>query len=461
MKAVFMAKKVRRTRRGNGEGSIYQRQDGVWCAVVSIGNDEKGKLKKKYIYAGTRTEVIKKMSDFTGKMQRNMASAANKYTIGELMLEWLLVFKKHAVTPRTFENNIRNFRLHIEPYIGNMKIDEVTPSVIQNIFNQLFLKGLAVPTVKKIKWVLNQFFDYAVDTELIDKSPTIKTKLRNSDRKAVNSENMYKAIPQDVRMQFINKLNNHELLKPLCMTSMFAGLRIGELLALKWHGVDLKNKTIKVTNAITQKPKFNDKGEIISRTTIIAATKTACSVREVPIPDILVDVLEDWKKVQWLKEQVYGVELTKPENIVFSKNDGSVRSYSGTRMILNRFLKRNNLTKHGIHFHSLRHTYSNMLFETGENPKIIQMLLGHRDVKTTISIYNSVDQSYFKQATDKLNKLFNTESMEMYNKLKEKPKALVYEMKPIDEMSEEDKEIEALERILAEKRARKKNDFEM
>ena len=64
------------------------------------------------------------------------------------------------------------------------------------------------------------------------------------------------------------------------------------------------------------------------------------------------------------------------------------------------------LDKYGIHFHGLRHTYSNMLFENNENPKVIQALLGHKFVKTTITTYNSIDKSYFKRATDLFNKEF-------------------------------------------------------
>ena len=83
-----------------------------------------------------------------------------------------------------------------------------------------------------------------------------------------------------------------------------------------------------------------------------------------------------------------------------------MRSYSGTKSILERFLKSNKLDKYGIHFHGLRHTYSNMLFENNENPKVIQALLGHKSVKTTITTYNSVDRSYFQKTTDKLNKQY-------------------------------------------------------
>ena len=69
--------------------------------------------------------------------------------------------------------------------------------------------------------------------------------------------------------------------------------------------------------------------------------------------------------------------------MLVANDDGTIRTYSGCRMIFNRFIRRNHLEDLNIHFHGLRHTFSNMLFELNENPKVIQQLLGHKDVKTT------------------------------------------------------------------------------
>lgn len=71
------------------------------------------------------------------------------------------------------------------------------------------------------------------------------------------------------------------------------------------------------------------------------------------------------------------------------------------------FIRRHGLKAFNIHFHGLRHTFSNMLFEMNENPKVIQQLLGHRDVKTTIMVYNSVNNDYIKESTDKFNEKIN------------------------------------------------------
>ena len=80
------------------------------------------------------------------------------------------------------------------------------------------------------------------------------------------------------------------------------------------------------------------------------------------------------------------------------------------------------MQKYNIHIHGLRHTFSNMLFEMNENPKVIQQLLGHRDVKTTITVYNSVDSEYVRQATDKLNDKIKNEEIFAQNKQMENEK---------------------------------------
>ena len=454
-------KTLKGTRRKNGEGSIYQEKDGRWVGAVRMEQDDGTRIRKK-VYGKSRTEVSKKLVELTGRMSIVKNSNLTNKTFGELFKEWLLIFKQSAVAPRTFEGNFRNYNIHIKPYVGKMKIEDITTPVVQQVINELLAKGLSTNTVKKVKFLFNQFFEYAVDCEWVLTNPTLRVKIRSRDIKLTDSENEYKAIKPEMRMKFISALNNNSFLKPLCMTAMFAGLRIGEILALRWENIDFENNTISVLSSITRIPTLDEDGKVLHSKTVIGKTKTACSVREVPIPDILVEALQDWKKEQWVKEQLSNVKLLSPESIVFSNTDGSVRTYSGTRMIFNRFAK-----KYGffgkVRFHTLRHTYSNMLFEANENPKIIQALLGHKSVKTTLTVYNSIDTSYYKEATDKLNKLFNSEKMAEYRELEKKRDipALKKSIKEIDGM-DEDPEIAILEKMLAERRAKRKNqDCEM
>lgn len=445
-------KKIRsKTRRGNNEGSIYQRSDGRWAGVATAGYNENGKTIRKTVYGKSRLEVVDKLNKLMNKISSNNYEYIENTTIGEMINEWLLVFKKMQVSPRTFEHTYRNFKLHIDPKIGNMKIDEVDTIVIQKVLNEMLEEGYSLAVVKKVKFIFNQFFNYAVDNKLATNNPTTRTRVRSNERKVYESENKYKAIPPQARDEFLSKLNTHEFLKPLCMCMMFAGLRTGEVLALTWEDIDFKNKTINIKRAITTIPKFDEKGKVKERVTVISETKTTCSVREVPMPDVLIQALEEWKENRHFFGRENNVNLTQNSSLVFGNSDGSVRSYSGTKSILERFLKSNKLDKYGIHFHGLRHTYSNMLFENNENPKVIQALLGHKSVKTTITTYNSVDRSYFQKTTDKLNKQYAVDG----NKTDQANTT----QNLLEDLN--DDELDKLLELLEKRKRKKEKDFEM
>ena len=451
-------KVVKKTRRGNNEGSIFQRSDGRWGGALTMGYDENGKIIRKTIYGKSRAEVVKKLSEISGRMKSNSYDLVEQNDLETLMFEYLMTFKKSAVAPRTFEGNIRNFKLHIAPLIGKMKVYEIDNYVIQKLVNNLIDQGYSTDTIKKCKHLISQFFEYAIDNKWVLVNPTLKVKVKGKRKVYEEDDEKYKALPPEIRDMFLEALNKDEanFIKPLCITLMFAGLRIGEAIALKWKNIDFKNKTIKVERAITQVPKFDEDGNIKNRVTVIGDTKTTCSVREIPVTDIVIETLKNWKDKQNERQQtnpdVTSI-LTAPTSYVFANDDGSYRTYSGCRKIFDRFKKRNGLNKFNIHFHGLRHTFSNMLFEMNENPKVIQQLLGHRDVKTTITVYNSVNSDYVREATDRLNTKIQenqkTKELEKYE----------YDNNITDEEIEE--RIQELERLQEQKKRKKEKDFEM
>ena len=127
-------------------------------------------------------------------------------------------------------------------------------------------------------------------------------------------------------------------------------------------------------------------------------------------------------------------------------------------MIFDRFIRRHNLNKYNIHFHGLRHTYSNMLFEAEQNPKVIQNLLGHKDVKTTISTYNSVDKSYFEKATNVQNEQFKElDNKKIIENIKDDDIDKIIEM--LQKRKQQELEQEEYER--EQKKKKKQSDMEM
>ena len=181
---------------------------------------------------------------------------------------------------------------------------------------------------------------------------------------------------------------------------MFAGLRIDEVLALKWKDFDEKNQTLSVVRAQTVEPTFDENGNIIKREYMVGKTKTAGSTRVIPIPDLLCNILHEWKTLRVLQELMTKAPVSKPDDFIFANNQGKMRSYYGTRTMFNRLLKKHGMEEMGIHFYRLRHTFSNTLFEAQENPKVIQMLMGHKKVETTMIYNTATTNKYLQKAVD-------------------------------------------------------------
>ncbi len=403
-----MAKKKTTSRRGNNEGSIYQREDGYWIAMVTIGRDENGKRIRKVYSGKTKAEVTIKMTQATMDKLTGVRTSVTNDTIEVLMTEWLFTFKRAEVTSRTFEKCVCNAKLHIFPTIGNFKIDQINSSILQGLLNKMLFRGYALASVRKVKFLLNQFFEYMKKCKFIQENPVNDCKVKSTAEHKEQKQEQYKAIPEEVRQNFLEVIQQSETLYPICMMQIFAGLRIGETLALKWKDVDFNKDCINIDNAITVDVSMNEKGKIIKRKTIISDTKTAASIRVVPLSPTLKECLLNWQRTRWAKQFETGISFVEPDDLVFSNNKGELRTYYGTKRMFDRLMKNNGLEKYHFHFHTMRHTFSTMLWEEKENPKVIQMLLGHADVSTTIKTYNSVDNSYFKRTTsileDKLKK---------------------------------------------------------
>ena len=244
------------------------------------------------------------------------------------------------------------------------------------------------------------YLEYCLDRGLIDSNPLDRIKFKSIERKAKENteEKEQKALPEELREPFLVALNTDRFFKAFCLTAMFAGLRPGEIIGLRWRDIDFINATLSVNRGMTVEPEFDGEGNVITHKTVIGKTKTAGSVRTNPIPKLLLQALIEWKDYRTDLQKETGFSLVGNDDFVFGTNKGELRSYSGTKHMFDRFLKRNNLDGKGIHFYELRHTFSNTLFEQNTNPRVVQALMGHRKIETTM-IYNTVrDNKYLEGA---------------------------------------------------------------
>ena len=125
-----MAKSKKSQRRANGSGSVFQRKNGKWAGAITIGYDDNGVQKKKVVYGSTREEVEEKLKMLDNRIKSNSFEKLENSSAAELMREWLVVFKKNVVLPKTFYGDLIIFTKHIEPHLKNLRIQDVDDIVI-------------------------------------------------------------------------------------------------------------------------------------------------------------------------------------------------------------------------------------------------------------------------------------------------------------------------------------------
>ena len=398
-----MPRKTKVTRRGKNEGSVYQRKDGRWVGQVTVGyREDNGKPIRRYTYQATREEAAHWVAlQVATELDRAGSVRSGELLLRDFLHNWLAAFKVHEVCSRTMALYYDAERLHIAPALGDLPLGEVTPLKIQTFLYQLQAeKRLSQRTISLNKSVLVQMYDYAMELGLVDSNPARNAKLPRQSRKIDDGDS--KVIPIAQREQLLKAAESDPILCPILTLLMLTGMRIGEALALQWKHVDFQNRTISIQQSLTRELEFDGEGRTKKTAAALGVTKTRCSRRVIQAPDLVLQRLREW--MRYLSKRKGGLEALVPEGFVFcSTRTMGMRTYSGFRASFRHFLERNGFGDQHLNLHRFRHTYASMLLEQEISPKVVQKLLGHRDVSTTLGVYSHVVPEVFTGVTAVVN----------------------------------------------------------
>lgn len=384
-----MPRKPKSTRRGKNEGSVYRRKDGKWVGQVTVGyRSDNGKPIRKYTYANTREEAAHWIAITLASLNKNITALSDDLVIKDFLHSWLTTFKAREVCSRTMELYYSSERLHIVPALGHIPLNSLTTMQVQTFLYRLQSeKQLSQRTLSLVRGTLIQMYDYAIGMQLVDSNPARNAKLPKQPRRTADED--AKVIPIAQRSALLKAAEGDPIMCPIITMLMFTGMRIGELLALQWKHINFQSKTITIRQSLTRELVFDQDGKTEKMRDALGATKTCTSQRVLQAPDIVLTRLREWMK--YVTTLNGGLTVLIPDGFVFiSTRTMGMRTYSGFRASYRNFLRRSGFDNDSLNLHRYRHTYASMLLEQEINPKIVQKLLGHRDVSTTLGVYTHV-----------------------------------------------------------------------
>lgn len=173
-------------------GNAFKRTDGRWCGVVWY-MDEHGERKRKSFSGTTKVEVSKKITEYIIDFENQVAeSDESKKTLQESMQSWLQVFKLPSVEQTTYDRCECSAKNQIYPLLGEKAVGDITAADIKNLLNYWMNKGYAYTTVKKAYVVLNEYFRYLYQEEMIPKNPMANIEMikKSNFLSAQNKENL-------------------------------------------------------------------------------------------------------------------------------------------------------------------------------------------------------------------------------------------------------------------------------
>lgn len=395
-------KKKGRRKNPYGEGTIYQltkgRFKGKWLGQLIIGtNPETGKNIRRTFYGNGWTEVRDKMKLTKAELDKgiNLQKQA-ALTFENWIKTWMDNYKKIEIELTTWENYDRSIKKHIIPTLGPLTLKELSTDHIQSFYSKLIELGKAPATVRRNHQIIHASLEQAKKNNLISRNPcegATLPKLEDKEARAMSMEEMNKFLD----LLLIPKIGPTIIgpkWRAAFLTLLGTGLREGEILALKWDNINLRNRTISIKESLARTKK---KGLIFK------SPKSKKSKRIVPLPWDVAIALR-LHRIYQRKEKIIAGNNFKDQNLAFCTSKGTP---IGPRNFTRKFeaLRKRAGLSTDINLHSLRHTYATRMLERGESLKTVQELLGHEDISTTGNTYAHVMPEIKKQAASNLNSL--------------------------------------------------------
>lgn len=380
--------KIRVYKRENKKGFTY-----TYCIEAGI-NPATGK-RQRVTKSGFKTakEARAAAQPILNKLLLGENIIESDITFGEYAEQWLQEHKM-SVKLTTIDNLISAIKV-ANRYFKHIKLKKITKRAYQQFIND-YSNGRKRSTILARHIIIKNIFNHANKYNIIHTNPAIDITIPNIISKPKDIESLY--LTKDELLEFLsyakNKINTikTEYFYTVCAIMAFTGMRVGEVCALSWHDIDLKNKAIHVHSSMF--------GHGINNYKKQDTPKNKSSIRIIKIGDTLIAILKEWKLKQLsLRLQCHITDSNKTNYVLtryINNREYPVLSCA-VNSLFHRIKQKNVFVKH-IHCHIFRHTHVSLLAESGVPLEVIQERLGHSSDETTRKIYLHITEKQKDEA---------------------------------------------------------------
>ena len=370
-----------------------QRADGMYDYRWSTPDG-----KRHAIYASTLEALREKEEQIIIDKRDGIKTEIRLITVNDVFELWCDL--KRGLKDNTFQNYKYMYNMFVRPTFGKLRIASVKKSDVKRFYNRMAdEKILKIATIDNVHTVLHQVFNLAVDDGYIRINPTdnMLKELKQSHNFEVEKRKALTVAEQKLFIDFIKNHPKYNHWYPVFAVMLGTGMRVGETVGLRWCDIDLDEGIIDVNHTLVYYNHGGNNGCSFS----VNTPKTKAGERTIPM-------LDDVKKAFLMEKENQEISGIKCKAVVdcytdfiFVNRYGDVQHQGTLNKAIRRIIRdcndevllkgeENPVLLPPFSCHSLRHTFTTRLCESGINVKVIQDVLGHADISTTMDIYCDV-----------------------------------------------------------------------